>query len=141
MMRRSWSAALIVMVSVITFASNRGWAQETEPFITLQEAHNLSVLTLTPRARRFPGMRFDSEKEPHPPEFYWFEVTANVPDNASPLLGYFAVNRVTGDVWNPVECKRLESPALARLQKQLRKKINIPEIDFRHASESVPCRP
>jgi hypothetical protein len=70
--------------------------------LTEAEAQKLALLALRPNARKLPGLRFDSYAGfPGRVGFYWFEITAEVPDNASPILGHYAVNEATGDVWEP----------------------------------------
>jgi hypothetical protein len=129
--------ALLAFISL--FAVNKGLGQEVTYLVSEEQAHVLARSTLTATARRLPDMRFDREKTPHIKGFYWFEVTANVPDSTSPLLGYFAVNEVTGDVWNPVQCKRLTTSDIRRFQEHLRKKGKI--TDFRRISDQAPCEP
>lgn len=128
---------ITVLAFICLFAVDKGVGQEASPTVSEEQAHSLAKSTLTASARRLPDMRFDREKAPHPEGFHWFEVTANVPDGASPLLGYFAVNKVTGDVWNPVQCKRLTSAVIRRFQDQLRKKLK--SADFRRISGQAPC--
>jgi hypothetical protein len=133
--------AATLLTSGLLLTANIGWGQETAAAVSEDLAHTLAASTLTPSARRLPGMRFDREKASQPEGFYWFEATANVPDAASPLLGYFAVNKVTGDVWNPVQCKKLASGAIRRFQDQLRKKAKISATEFRRIAEEAPCQP
>lgn len=135
------SIAITLLTPVLLFAANTGLGQKAAPAVSEEEAHTLAVSTLTANARHLPGMRFDREKAPHPEGFYWFEVTANVPDEASPLLGYFAVNKTTGDVWNYVQCRKLTSPAVRHFQEQLRQKGEISEAEFHRIAEQAPCQP
>lgn len=116
-------------------------AQKTSATLSEDHARSLAVSTLTAAARRLPGIRFQEEKRPHPEGFYWFEITANTPNDVSPLLGYFAVNKTTGDVWNPVQCKRLTSSAIRRFQEQLRRKAKISDAEFRQIAATAPCWP
>ncbi len=133
--------ALTLLMPVLLLTANAGRGQESVPVVSEDLAHTLARSTLTVSARRLPGMRFDREKASHPDGFYWFEVTANVPDEASPLLGYFAVNKATGDVWNPVQCRKLTSVAIRHFQEQLRLKRKISATEFRRLSGEAPCQP
>lgn len=58
------------------------------------------------------------------PEFYFFAATWSNP-SGSPIIGYFAVNPLTGDVLNAADCSRLTSPTLVRLQEAIRKRFHI----------------
>lgn len=141
MVREIRLIATTLLTSTLLLTPSGAWGQKTAPAVSEDLAHTLAASTLTPNARRLPGMRFDGEKAAHPEGFYWFEVTANVPDEASPLLGYFAVNKRTGDVWNPVQCRKLTSVTIRRFQDQLRQKGKISATEFRRIAEEAPCQP
>lgn len=114
--------------------------QPTRPdTISLPEAHRLAILTLVPSARRFPNMRFEALGPPHPAGFYLFELTAKTPDGTSPVLGNFAVNAHTGDVWDIGLCTRLSSAALTRARRQVRLKLRLTARDFAARSRATPC--
>lgn len=133
--------AITLLIPVLLFAANTGLGQKAAPAVGEEEAHTLAVSTLTANARHLPGMHFDREKAPHPEGFYWFEVTANVPGEVSPLLGYFAVNKTTGDVWNFVQCRKLISTAIQHFQERLRQKEAISAADFQRIADEAPCQP
>jgi hypothetical protein len=115
--------------------------QNAAPIVSEETAHALAVSTLTASAQRLSGRRFDREKARHPEGFYWFEVTANVPDDESPLLGYFAVNKTTGDVWDSAQCRKLTSPAIRHFQEQLLQSGTISEAELHRREKLVPCKP
>jgi hypothetical protein len=141
MFKKIVAAILPILASVVFFTANSGRGQEIRPTVGEDLAHNLAVSTLTPSARQLHGMRFDREQAPHPEGFYWFEITANVPDGKSPLLGYFAVNKSTGDVWDFVSCIKLTSPAIRQYQEHLRQKGNASSKTFRRSADEAPCQP
>ncbi|SRR5579875_2265449 len=132
---------LLLLMGITAFAINSGRAEQAIPNVSERLAHTLAKSTLTANAQHLPGMRFDREIAPHPPDFYWFEITAKVPDQVSPLLGYFAVNKMTGDVWNFTQCKKLTSLVIRKLQDELRKEGKISTQDFEHFSREAPCEP
>ncbi len=110
--------------------------------LTEGEARELATMALPRFARAFPKLRLDAyEGYPGRPGFYWFEATAAVPDNASPVLGHFAVNQTTGDVWDSVSCERLTSPDLTKLQRRMRKRIHLSDRDLSRLSKLAPCEP
>lgn len=122
-------------------ASSEVGGQSVIPLVSERMAHKLAASTLSSKAQHFSGMRFDREKGYHPKGFYWFEVTANVPDGASPLLGYFAVNEITGDVWDPIPCRELKSSFIRRFQQQMVGAKRISTAEFQKASRNHPCEP
>lgn len=110
--------------------------------LTEAEARKLARLALAPNARTLPNMRFDTfEGYPGRPGFYWFEITASVPDDVSPILGHYAVNQATGDVWEVVGCWKVTSSELTTLQRRIRKTISLSDQDLRRLSKVAPCEP
>jgi hypothetical protein len=110
--------------------------------LTEAEARELARLALAPNARTLPNMRFDTfEGYPGRPGFYWFEIAASVPDGVSPILGHYAVNQATGDVWEPVQCRKVTSFELTTLQHRIREVISLTERDLRRLSKVAPCEP
>jgi hypothetical protein len=116
------------------------WSRSRD--LTLNEAHTLARLTLVPKARNLPTLRFDTATGfgTRPEAFYWFEVTGDLCPDCSPILGHFAVNRATGDVWDAVSCKEYRSPELDRLRKTLERKIGLRHTERRHLNVA-PCTP
>lgn len=110
--------------------------------LTLAEARDLARLALAPSARTLPDLRFDPyQGYQGRPGFYWFEITASVPDDVSPILGHYAVNQATGDVWEPVQCKQVTSSDLSALPRRIRKRIALADQDLRRLSKMAPCEP
>lgn len=140
-MRRQWIYLLgLSLLSFLIFSPNIGSVQTRK--LTQAEAQELARAALSQNARAFRDIRFDSYSGyPGRLGFYWFEVTGSVPDNASPILGHFAVNQATGDVWNPVSCRKLASPDLVRLQSKMRKRIHLSDRDLDRLSREAPCEP
>ncbi len=62
-------------------------------------------------------------------DFYYFEVIVSN-DVASPVVGHYAVNPWTGDVWNPALCTRVTSPSIERIQERIRSRLNLPAKDY-----------
>jgi hypothetical protein len=66
------------------------------------------------------------------PEFYTFSAWRPNPDVGSDGVGillthYFAVNPWNGDVWEGIECMRITSPAIQKVQKSIWKRSRIPD--------------
>jgi hypothetical protein len=74
------------------------------------------------------------------PEFYEFAVTWDNP-NGAVIVGFFGVNRATGDVWKLVVCRKVEGLGLKRLQEALRKRITLGRVEFRKLADKTPCEP
>lgn len=127
---------VFTVVTLLVSCSNAGGqGPERDRGVTVDLAHDLAKSTLTETARHLAGMRFDAEKQPHDYRFYWFEITAKTPDDISPLLGYFAVNKINGDVWDPVACIKLNSPFIRSFKRTGYKGSAIKSL------KRAPCEP
>jgi hypothetical protein len=68
----------------------------------------------------------DLTESPRPldPEFYYFAAT-RASGTGSPMVGYYAVNPWTGDVWDVNGCNRIESSSLKKRQREIRRQSGI----------------
>lgn len=83
------------------------------------------------------GAEIDRIENPYDREFYYFEVI--VPNAvASPVVGHFAVNPWTGDVWNPALCERVAVPALKKLQKNIHRRSGLNRGEYLKAEKKKP---
>jgi hypothetical protein len=118
----------IVPLIFLTMVSslNDSKAQTEKQKISLDEARKLAyeaVKTHNPDADLINSPRsFD-------PEFYFFAATWPNPVG-SPIIGYFAVNPRTGDVWDARSCELFTSPSLDKLQENIRKRLGIKRQDY-----------
>ncbi|MGH9743889.1 MAG: hypothetical protein ACRD51_16205 [Candidatus Acidiferrum sp.] len=141
-------AIVVACLLVLLTPSHGGARPDTGAPVSQDMAHQLAVSTMTVKAQRFRGVRFgDEDGMPEKlgisplkaKKFYWFDVTANLPDMASPLLGYFAVNKITGDVWTPVPCEKVGSSFIRHFQQHLIREKKVATGEFQKASAIIPC--
>ena len=86
-----------------------------------------------------PSVRVEPLRYDYAPEFYAFAATWPNSDG-DPLIGYFAVNPWTGDVWDINACKRISSPALRREQEAIWKHSKLmPEAEKVLHERSPAC--
>jgi hypothetical protein len=139
-LRRQWRHLLTFNLALfLSFSTAAG--SDRDRNLTEAEARELATMALRREARTLPKLRLDTDNGyPGRPGFYWFEATAFIPD-ASPVLGHFAVNQATADVWDPVSCQRLASPDLVNLQRRMRKRIHLSDRDLARLSKTAPCEP
>jgi hypothetical protein len=135
-----WRATFgsILALSLLVGAQSIGYARVRD--ISESEARDLVMGALDPSARALPKLAVDpyTDARSPTPDFYEFAVTwDNV--NGSVIVGFFAVNRATGDVWQSAVCSRVESPGLRRLQDAIRKRIGLSHGEFRRLSKKAPC--
>jgi hypothetical protein len=110
-------------------------ARQAEPRkIPMQEARRLVYEVVKTNNK---DAEIDRTENPYDREFYYFEVI--VPNAvASPVVGHFAVNPWTGDVWNPALCERVTLPALKRLQERIRRESGLTRNDYLKAERKKP---
>jgi hypothetical protein len=104
----------------------------------LEEAHELMMaISKDSGWTSFPGFALDSYSVADKPEFSFVAVLWDNP-NGSVIIGHYAVDRKTGDVWNGVICERMKSPSLTRLQRAIRTRIGLTDSDYRKARRPGP---
>jgi len=82
-------------------------------------------------ATRLPGFRVELMSKSIDPTFYFFEARWANPKPASVIVGHYAVDPNTGDVWDGVVCSEFTSPLLRRLQVSIRRRLGITDDKYR----------
>jgi hypothetical protein len=96
----------------------------------------LIALNLNGPAVKIERMRYD-----YAPEFYAFMASWPNPGGSS-LLGYYAVNPWTGDVWDTIACKRVTSASLHQEQEAIWKRSGLlAEAEATLHEKSPGCSP
>lgn len=110
--------------------------------LTKAEAQELVAIYLGKKVTSLPHFGLDTLASFDRPMFYAFEVTAtNSAPDASPVIGSYAVNRATGDVWKLVVCERIDTPSLRRAQRTMISRIKLDRKEFRDLGARAPCEP
>jgi hypothetical protein len=107
--------------------------------LTTTEGRELVMEALDPEARKLPGLAIELEDR-KVSGFYEFAVTWDNP-NGGVVVGFFAVNQATGEIWKLVVCRTIESPSLRRLQNAVRKKIGLGPGELKKLGGNAPCEP
>jgi len=110
--------------------------------VTLEEADALVTAFFKDRgSTKAPGFELDKYTDPYFPEFWSFQGIFDNP-GGSVNLGFYAVDRKTGDVWDGVVCKRATSPSLRKLQLAIRNRIRLTTDEYRKIRRPGPmCDP
>ena len=99
--------------------------------VTLEEADALVMAFFKDRgSTKAPGFELVKYTDPYSPEFHSFQGIFDNP-GGSFNLGFYAVDRKTGDVWNGVVCERAISPSLVKLQVAIRNRIGLSKDEYR----------
>ena len=108
--------------------------------ISLTQAAKLVELALQGSpTRRLPGFGLEAGSMPYFPEYYFFDGTWENPQPGSGVAGHWAVNKKTGDVWEPFACKLLSGKHLNSELSRLRKQMSISPSDVRRERANKPC--
>lgn len=128
---RFFGAILAVGFSTLSLAYGRTISQDT--------ARKLVHDALVTLNKSGPSVKIARFRYDYAPEFYAFAATWPNPDG-DPLIGYFAVNPWTGDVWDIMGCKRITSPAIEKEQDAIWKRSQIaPEAKGTLQEKSPAC--
>ena len=71
-------------------------------------------------------------------QFYLFAAYVDTPDRLV-NVGDYGVNGSTGDIWELLECKRIDSNAVRDLQKRVRKSTGVSASQLKRLQETGPC--
>ena len=105
--------------------------------VSVQDARRLvraalPALALTAGPVYIDQGHFDPDKG-----FYFFAASRSNP-GGSGTVGYFAVHRITGDVWDGVVCQEYKTAAIARLQTSIRRKLGLTEAAYQKLKRQGP---
>jgi hypothetical protein len=134
---RKFVAAFIITSALVpSFPSTtpaEAAAEAQYAIISVSEARTLVRDALDGRGKE---IYINENHRPDDPDFFFFEATWPNP-TGSPVIGYFAVNRWTGDVWDQ-GCRSFSSWSIRARQAQIREKAGIPTAVFRELHTKRP---
>jgi hypothetical protein len=114
-------------------------AQHAKPSVSLEEAKKLVNAGLPPRTRHLPKFGLEEGRDPNCPQFYFFTAYWAGAPNGSMVIGNYAVDKLTADVWNaPAACDELNSPELRKLQAQVRSRMGLTDTGYRNTKRRCP---
>ncbi|MGD0798232.1 MAG: hypothetical protein ABR910_10955 [Acidobacteriaceae bacterium] len=91
------------------------WAQ-SPPQLSVTEARQFALAALSAKQKRMPGFGLDIDPSANEPLYVFNATWQGLPDG-SVEIGFYAVDPVTGTVWNAVmECEQVTTPKLRELQ-------------------------
>lgn len=128
-----------IVVGLLSVLSCAGIGAQSAPRkLTREEAQDLAFDALTAESRKLPGLALAKYKEDHFPDFYAFEIIWDNPDpDGSTVVDDVAIDPATGDVWRRGVC-RVQSPALAKSQAAVRKRIGLSDAEYQKLRRPGP---
>jgi len=106
--------------------------------ISVDEASKLVAAALPAKTRHLSHFGVDQYQDPSFPEFYFFMATwAGLP-NGSAVIGNYAVDPATGDVWSAVQCVEETSATLRKRQAALRSLVGLDASEYKKIKKKGP---
>ncbi len=113
-------------------------AQRSPTVLSVQDARRLVIAAV--RTRKTPGLSLEEYTDKSSPQFYFFTAVWDNPyPNGSVVLGNYAVDQVTADVWDAaMACREISNTAVRKLQREMRSRIGLSHIEYRKKRRSCP---
>ena len=109
-------------------------AQPPDGKIGIEEARKLAYEAVKVHN---PDATLISSPRAFDPDFYFFAATWPNP-TGSPIIGYFAVNPWTGDVWNAAGCEHPTSKSIEKLQQEIRRRSHFKRGEYTRLRAKKP---
>jgi hypothetical protein len=139
---------LFALSYVVTYAnptSNKVEVAKTG--LTKEQAKQVLILVLKHEKYHLnaPGLYIEDDLhgpngEVNRPGYIDFSLTYDAPNaGATAVLGYYAINVLTGDAWEVEDCKRYRFPALSQLQHKTQIQTGVTLAPIKVARQEVGC--
>ena len=107
--------------------------------LTVYEARNLVLAALPSKTTHLPKFGVDQYQDKNLPRFYFFEALWEGAPNGSAVIGHYAVDSSTGDVFSAITtCDEKSTPALRKLQAKVRLRIGLSDSEYHKIKTKGP---
>jgi hypothetical protein len=129
--------AISVLISVSLCATT---ARAVEPpQVTEVQAKALVMASLTARQRRLPNLEVEPDPGPNSSKFLFFNVTWEGTPKGSVVVGNYAVDPHTGDVFSAsAACDEEDNKRLRALQAQVRATLHLSRSEYEQLKTKGP---
>ena len=141
---RAISAHILLPIAIMLAMTGETAASPiVRPLVGVGEAEHLVMAELIHEHRdKLPGLVISSEprQDPDMPSFWIISADWKGIDDVGTggHYGYFAVDKMTGDVWLGTSCREYHSRELARAQRQLRRRLGMSSQDYKRLRRDGP---
>ena len=126
-------AILLLSPDALSYAQTKHPSQ-----MSVEEAKQFAMAAIRPEAKRMSGFQLIPENSAYKGLYVFNAIWEGLPGE-SVEIGFYAVDPITGTVWNAVmECDRLSSPELSRLQLKRREQSGYSKIQFQKLQANGP---
>jgi hypothetical protein len=135
------SRSLALLFGLMAAAScPRADADAPPATLSVDEARRLAEQALPAATKRLPGLDLEAYEKPANAGQCWtFDVLWANPAEASVHTAFYAVDRRTGDVWEPTTCRRVTGRALARAGEAVRKRLGVGSRELLESRARPAC--
>ena len=107
--------------------------------ITPDQAKGLVLASLTPEQKKLPKLGAERYDDPSSSRFMFFTVTWEGRPNQSVVVGNYAVDPYTGDVWSAViECYEQSNRQLRSIQARIRSSLGLSHPEYMRLKTKGP---
>jgi len=129
--------AFCLFVMTLCVAAVAG--QQDSRLVADDEARKLVMAALPSSTKHLPKFGLEGGLDSHDPRFYVFMAYWAGAPNGSMVIGHYAVDTSTADVWDAVmACQELSTPALRKLPKGVRLRLGLSEAQYRRVKRRCP---
>ncbi len=131
---------VIVFLLLVSLCATIAWAGEPpERKITTAQARALVMASLTAEQKRLPKLEAEQYDAPGPSKFLFFTVTWEGTPKGSVVVGNYAVDPYTGDVFSAtISCHEEKNKRLQALQVQVRANLHLSQSEYRRLKTKGP---
>jgi hypothetical protein len=139
--RRFLSNTLLAVFLSTTLSVCSTLAQQPTPQVNADQARQLVAKAIEPEgATKLPHFSLEESPNTKFPDFLFLQGLWDDP-TGSPVVGSYAVDRSTGDVWSGIVCREYQTPGLRSLQKEIRRSIGLSDSRYRRIKKPGPMCP
>jgi len=116
-----------------------GATQDSGKKIAIAQARALVLASLTPEQKRLPKVGAEPYDDPNSSKFVFFTVFWEGTPTGSVVVGNYAVDPYTGDVFSAtIGCEEEKNKNLQALQTRIRATLHLPQSEYRRLKTRGP---
>lgn len=129
----------LILLLASLWAASASAVDHPDRTITADQARALVLASLTPEQKRLPSLGADPYKDPNTSKFLFFTVSWAGTPNGSVVVGNYAVDAHTGDVFSAtVGCEEEKNKNLRALQTRIRASLHLSQAEYQRLKTKGP---
>lgn len=129
---------ILLLLFAFLYVMGASAADQAGRKLTIGQGRTLVLASLTAQQRRLPSLEADPYNDPHS-KFFFYTVTWAGTPNGSVVVGNYAVDPRTGDVFSAtMACDEIKNTKLEALQRQVRSTLHLTEAEYQKLKTKGP---